>query len=227
MTPGDALKVIVILSEGIRGHVNQSRGVAYWLSRLTGAEVLEAEVPQLAGAAKARAKSSSKTLLGGTRRDARDWLAANGGEQLIRRVGQWFAERGVQEGSGAALILSAGSTPAPYNIALGYIWRCACATIMTPSVLGTEPFDYAIVPEHDYPERKPNVFVTLGSPNYVVKENLEKEAEALLADHPSDAAEKWSILIGGDDANYEISAEWGKKQIGQILNLAQHAGADD
>ena len=45
MTPGDALKVIVILSEGIRGHVNQSRGVAYWLSRLTGAEVLEAEVP--------------------------------------------------------------------------------------------------------------------------------------------------------------------------------------
>ena len=97
---------------------------------------------------------------------------------------------------------------------------------MTPSVLGTEPFDYAIVPEHDYPERKPNVFVTLGSPNYVVKENLEKEAEALLADHPSDAAEKWSILIGGDDANYEISAEWVKKQIGQILNLAQHAGAD-
>ena len=226
MTPGDALKVIVILSEGIRGHVNQSRGVAYWLSRLTGAEVLEAEVPQLTGAAKARAKSSSKALLGGTRRDARDWLAANGGEQLIRRVGQWFAERGVQEGSGAALILSAGSTPAPYNIALGYIWRCACATIMTPSVLGTEPFDYAIVPEHDYPERKPNVFVTLGSPNYVVKENLEKEAEALLADHPSDAAEKWSILIGGDDANYEISAEWVKKQIGQILNLAQHAGAD-
>ena len=226
MTPGDALKVIVILSEGIRGHVNQSRGVAYWLSRLTGAEVLEAEVPQLTGAAKARAKSSSKALLGGTRRDARDWLAANGGEQLIRRVGQWFAERGVQEGSGAALILSAGSTPAPYNIALGYIWRCACATIMTPSVLGTEPFDYAIVPEHDYPERKPNVFVTLGSPNYVVKENLEKEAEALLAAHPSDAAEKWSILIGGDDANYEISAEWVKKQIGQILNLAQHAGAD-
>ena len=95
MTYGDALKVIVILSEGIRGHVNQSRGVAYWLSQLTGAEVLEAEVPQLAGAAKARAKSSSKTLLGGTRRDARDWLAANGGEQLIRRVGQWFAERGV------------------------------------------------------------------------------------------------------------------------------------
>ena len=226
MPAGDALKVILILSDGIRGHLNQSRGVAYWLSQLTGAEIIEAEVPLLTGAAKARARSSSKTLFGGTRRDARDWLAANGGEQLIRRVGQWFAERGVQEGSGAVLILSAGSAPAPYNIALGYIWRCACATIMTPSVVGTEPFDFAIVPEHDYPERKPNVFVTLGSPNFVVKEKLKKEAESLLAEHPSSVAEKWSILIGGDDANYEITPEWVKKQIGQILNLAQHAGAD-
>lgn len=226
MSAGDALKVIVILSDGIRGHINQSRGVAYWLSRLSGAEILEAEVPLLSGAAKARARSSSKALFGGTRRDARDWLAANGGEQLIRRVGQWFAERGVQEGGGSVLIISAGSAPAPYNIALGYIWRCACATVMTPSVVGTEPFDFAIVPEHDYPERKSNVFVTLGSPNFVVKENLKKEAEALLAEHPSDAAEKWSILIGGDDANYVITPEWIKKQIGQILNLAQHTGAD-
>ncbi len=226
MKPGDALKVIVILSDGIRGHINQSRGVAYWLSRLTGAEILEAEVPSLTGAAKARARSSSKALFGGTRRDARDWLSDAGGEPLIRRVGLWFAERGIQEGSGAALILSAGSAPAPYNIALGYIWKCACATIMTPSVIGTEPFDFAIVPEHDYPERKPNVFVTLGSPNYVVKENLKKEADALLAVHPSEAEEKWSILIGGDDANYEINAEWVKKQVGRILNLAQHAGAD-
>ncbi len=226
MNANGELKVIVILNDGIRGHVNQSRGVARWLSRLTGAEVLEAEVPLLTGAAKARAKSSSKILLGGTRRDARDWLASSGGEQLIRRVGQWFAERGVQEGAGAALLISAGSAPAPYNIALGYIWRCACATIMTPAVLGTEPFDFAIVPEHDYPPRKPNIFVTLGSPNSVVKEDLKKEAEALLARYPSQAARKWSILIGGDDANYEITPEWIKKQLGQILNLASHAGAD-
>ena len=226
MNSGDALRVIIILSDGIRGHVNQSRGVAYWLSRLTGAEILESEVPLLTGAAKARAKAASRVLAGGTRRDARDWLAASDGDALIRRVGQWFAERNVQEGAGSVLIISAGSTAAPYNIALGYIWRCACATVMTPSAIGTEPFDFAIVPEHDCPERKPNIFVTLGSPNYVIKERLKKEAQALLSEHPSAAREKWSILVGGDDANYSVTPQWVKRRLGQILNLAQHSGAD-
>ena len=226
MNAGGSLKTILILSDGIRGHINQSRGVAYWLSQLTGAEILESEVPALTGAAKARAKTASRALAGGTRREARDWRAAADGEARIRRVGQWFAERNIPEGSGAVLIISAGSAPAPYNIALGYIWRCACATIMTPGTIGTDPFDFAIVPEHDYPERKPNIFVTLGSPNHVIKENLAKEAKDLLAEHPSAAGEIWSVLIGGDDANYVITPEWVKRQLGQILNLAQHAGAD-
>ncbi|MCD8162276.1 MAG: mitochondrial fission ELM1 family protein [Synergistaceae bacterium] len=227
MNAGNSLRTILILSDGIRGHINQSRGVAHWLSQLTGAEILESEVPALTGAAKARAKTAARSLAaGGTRRDARDWLAAADGDALIRRVGQWFAERNIQEGSGAVLIISAGSTPALYNIALGYIWRCACATVMTQGTIGTDPFDFAIVPEHDYPERKPNILVTLGSPNYVIKENLKKEAAALLAEHPSSAGEIWSVIIGGDDANYVITPEWVKKQLGQILNLAQHAGAD-
>ena len=76
MTPGDALKVIVILSEGIRGHVNQSRGVAYWLSRLTGAEVLEAEVPQLTGAANRRPRLCSEAR-GVTRATGSQRTAAN------------------------------------------------------------------------------------------------------------------------------------------------------
>ena len=54
MTHGDALKVIVILSEGIRGHVNQSRGVAYWLSRLTGRRRLLALAAHGRGGARGR-----------------------------------------------------------------------------------------------------------------------------------------------------------------------------
>ena len=226
MRNGEALRVILILSDGIRGHLNQSRGVAYWLSQLSGAEVLEAEVPQLSGAAKTRAKAGASALIGGTRRDARDWLAGADGDALIRRVGQWFAERNITENSKAMLFLSAGSTAAPYNLAMGYLWRGACATIMTPGRVGTEPFDFAIVPEHDCPERQPNIFVTLGAPNFVIKDNLKKEAAALLAEHPAASPEIWSILIGGDDANYEITPAWVKKQLGQILNLAQNCGAD-
>lgn len=218
--------VIVIFSDGIRGHLNQSRGVAGWISRLTGAEVLETEVPNMTGAAKARAKSASRKLPGGNRRDAREWLAMADGDAVVRRVGQWFAERNIREGAQNVLLLSAGSTAAPYNLALAYIWRCSCATIMTPSVIGTEPFDFAIVPEHDYPDRKPNILVTLGSPNNVTREELEAQADALLREYPPKQDKQWSILIGGDDANYSVTPQWVKKTVGHIMRIAEIEGAD-
>jgi mitochondrial fission protein ELM1 len=226
MKNGENLKVIIILSDGVRGHLNQSRGIAFWLSKMAGSEILEAEVPILTGAAKARARKCSAKLVGGNRRDARDWLVLADGDSVVRRIGQWFSERNIHEGSGEVLIISAGSIPAPYNLALGYIWSCACATVMTPSVVGTAPFDYAIIPEHDNPPRKPNVLVTLGSPNSVVKENLKKEAEKLLAEYPPESKEIWSILIGGDDNNYSITPEWIKKSVGHIMRIAEQEGVD-
>ena len=225
-TERPAIRIIVILSDGVRGHLNQSRGVAAWLAKLTGAEVLEAEVPVLTGAAKARARNAARRLPGGNRRDAREWLAMADGDAIVRRIGQWFAERNIREGTQEVLLLSAGSAAAPYNLALGYIWRCSCATIMTPGVVGTAPFDFAIVPEHDYPERRPNILVTLGSPNYVVKDELKKEAEKLLSEYPPESEVQWSILIGGDDANYAVTPQWIKKTVGHIMCIAEQEGAD-
>lgn len=215
------VKYIVLFSDGIVGHINQSRGIALWISRLTGAEILEVEVPILAGATRARAKNASRKLAVCTRRDAREYLSAFGGDSILRRVGQWFSERNIREGSNALLTISAGSSAAAYNLAMAHVWRCACATVMTPSVIGTEPFDYAIVPEHDFPDRKPNVFVTLGSPNSIVRENLEKEADALLSKCPPESDTIWSLLIGGDDANYSISPEWVMKNAGYIIRMAE------
>ena len=226
MNEDKSIRVIVILSDGIRGHLNQSRGVALWLSMMTGAEILEAEVPLLSGAARTRAKAAARKLVQGNRRDARDWLAMADGDAVVRRVGQWFAERDIHEGTREVLIISAGSTPAPYNLALGYIWRCACATVMTPGIVGTVPFDFAIVPEHDYPDRKPNVLVTLGSPNSIMKDELKKQGEALLQEYPANSSRIWSILIGGDDGNYSVSPAWIKKKIGHIMKIAEHEEAD-
>lgn len=216
-----SLKLILILSDGIRGHLNQSRGVAKWLSRATKAEILEAEVPSLSGFARFAARARMRRLFSGNRRDARDWLTSASGEVLLRTVGQWFAERGLGEGTNEVLILSAGSSPAPYNLALSYIWRCVCATVMTPAVIGTEFFDFAIVPEHDYPRRGANIFVTTGSPNLVDMGELKKESEQLLAEYPSFLPQKWSLLIGGNDANYVIDAEWIRREVGLLLSSAE------
>lgn len=219
------LKLIFILSDGIKGHLNQSRGVAKWLAKAANAEILEAEVPMPSGLAKLAVRMRMRRLLNGNRRDARDWLISAGGEALLRHVGQMFAERGLREGAGEVLLLSAGSSPAPYNLALSCIWRCACATIMMPSIIGTEFFDFAIVPEHDCPKRDGNIFITLGSPNSVDRDELKEEAEKLLAEYPSFVPQKWSLLIGGDDANYVIDAEWIRREAGLVFEAAKEEGA--
>ena len=45
--------------------------------------------------------------------------------------------------------------------------------------------------------------LTAPSVRYTRKENLKKEAAALLAEHPSSAGEIWSVLIGGDDKIFQ------------------------
>lgn len=226
--PGASLKLVVILTDGIRGHLNQSRGVAAWMSRRTGAEVLELDVPDLKGIQRRKVRSAAgKMLYDGNRRAARDWLAMADGEGVIRALGQWLTPRDIREGDAASLILlSAGTMPAFYNIALGYIWRCTCATIMTPSVVGTEPFDFAIVPEHDHPDDATNVLTTVGAPNLIVREELGLPAASLLREFPPKFDRRWGILIGGDDKNYRISPEWVQFYLGKILHEAEKDGVD-
>ena len=225
--PMPKLKLVVILTDGIRGHVNQSRGVAMWLSKYTGAEIMELEIPELMGVKKSKARMAASRLLGGNRRKARDWLAMAEGESVIRTVGRWLAERDIREGDASSLIiLSAGSMPSFYNIALGYIWRCTCITLMTPSVIGTEPFDFAVVPEHDYPKDLTNIMTTVGAPNLIVREELGTVAQSLLREFPPVHDRRWGVIIGGDDKNYRITPAWIQRNVGRIFSEAERSGID-
>lgn len=219
------IKMILILSDAVDEHVTQSRAVAKYLSELTEAEVLEAEIPRLTGVMKMKIKRASRGLITGNRRDARDWLAMASADILVRKVGQWFAERNIYEGSREVLIISTGSDTAPYNLALGYIWRCACATIMIPEALGTDPFDFAIVSEYEFPKRKSNIHVTLGAPNSITKEKLSEKSVDFFVEYPASTGKKWSVIIGGDDNDYLITPTWIKKNIGQLMRIAGLDGA--
>lgn len=225
--PSPGLKAVVILTEGVRGHLNQSRGVAGWLARRTGAEILELEVQVPSGVRRGTLHAAAARLLEGNRRKARDWLSQAEGENVIRKLGQWLMQRNIREGEPQSLLLlSAGTLPAFYNAALGYIWRCSCATIMTPSVIGTEPFDFAIVPEHDYPKAVSNVLTTVGAPNLIVREELGPPADALLAEFPPQGERRWGILLGGNNKNNRISPEWVQAQIGKIFREAERSNVD-
>jgi mitochondrial fission protein ELM1 len=221
------LRLIVIISDGVKENVEQSRGVAAWLSRGSGAEIQEMEIPELKGALLRHVHKAAVKLIGGDRHEAREWLMLAKGEGVVRALGQLLLERGIREGQASSfIILSAGSIPAFFNLALGYIWRCACATIMTPSVVGTDPFHFAVVPEHDYPGEAANVMVTVGVPNLIVREELGFVGESLLREFPPRREHRWGILIGGDDKNYRITAEWMHRQVGKILREAARSDVD-
>lgn len=221
------LKAVVILTEGVRGHLNQSRGVASWLSRRTGAEIFELEVPVPSGVKYRALRAAASRLLEGNRRRARDWLALAEGEGVIRELGRWLMLRDIREGEPQSLILlSAGTLPAFYNVALGYIWRCTCVTIMTPGVIGTAPFDMAIVPEHDYPKEVSNVLTTIGAPNLIVREDLGGVSRSLLQGFPPQGVRRWGVLLGGNDKNYRITPEWVRSTLGRIFREAERSDID-
>ncbi|MDR3322008.1 MAG: mitochondrial fission ELM1 family protein [Synergistaceae bacterium] len=221
------LKLVIVLSDGVSENLNQSRGVALWLSRRTGAEILELEIPELTGVRRRKAFTAVAKLLEGNRRKARDWLALAEGEGVIRTLGQLLLERDIREGDASSLILlSTGSMSSFYNVALGYIWRCTCVTVTTPGVIGTEPFDFAIVPEYDYPLDLSNILTTVGMPNLIVREELGAVAESLLRQFPPQSDRRWGVLIGGDDKNYRISSDWVQKHLGKVFHEAERSDVD-
>lgn len=218
-------RLVIILSDGIRGHVNQSRGVALWLSRLGGCPNRELTVPKISSAKRFLAlKVRLKTLPRGDRERARRWLEKSEGMALMIAIFGILEEEGLS--GRETLFLSTGSTAAPYCLALARFFGARAATVMTPSILGTRPFDYAVVPAHDCPRRAGNTYVTLGAPNAIETEKLKKEAEILFAKYPPDSPVRWGVLIGGDDRNYRISGGWIHKTIGFLVNDARKKGAD-
>lgn len=216
---------VIILSDGIRGHENQSRGVALWISRLAGAGIRELDVPRLSGirrfwTLKVRARALS--IANGP--SARKWLLENGGLSLLQEADR-TAEGEYAKGN-ERLFLSTGSTAAPFSLALARCLGGKAATVMTPSVLGTEPFDFAVIPAHDFPAEAPNVFCTLGAPNAVDEGCLKQEADRLFEKFPPSSETRWGILVGGNDANYRVTPDWASRTVGFLAQKALELHAD-
>lgn len=220
------LALIIILTEGIRGHLFQSRGIAKWLSKETGAIIREYTVPLLKDWDRFYyLKLGGRALPGALPAQLEKWITGSGGKSLIDNVRLEIECLRVKPGN--CLIISAGSNPARYNLAIGNLMGIRTCVLMTPSLLGTNPFTFAVVPEHDFPGDDPNVLGTLGAPNAIMQAELDDYAEDLLKRYPSSSTkEKWAILLGGDDANYSLEPQWVREKIPAIIHLAEMSSAD-
>ena len=219
------LKAIILLHDGIRGHLNQSLGLARNISHKAKCPIFKYQVTKLNGLRKFFARRIAYKLQ--VAQEARSWLDFFAGKDFLEKIMRDLTKHKIKTANNGILILSSGSAAAPFNLALSIALHVQNATIMTPTYLGITPFDFAIVPEHDEPDEAPNVFVTLGAPNLIEKSKLQAEATKLLDElgETEEQAKRYSVLIGGDDQNYAIDAEWITKALSSIITFAQSQDA--
>ncbi|MEG3065649.1 ELM1/GtrOC1 family putative glycosyltransferase [Acetomicrobium sp.] len=151
------------------------------------------------------------------------WLKRTGGLSFPEAVKETL--RSLNAAGEEALFLSAGSGVAPLCLSLGRLFKGRCATIMTPAVLGTRPFDFAVVPEHDFPRPSKNVLVTLGAPNFVTEGKIRQEAERLKELFPPRFEKRIGLLLGGDGGNYRITPRWIEGVVKPVFEHADKNGA--
>ncbi|MCF4150669.1 mitochondrial fission ELM1 family protein [Dethiosulfovibrio sp. F2B] len=219
----DGPSLVLILSDGIRGHLHQSEGIARWISRNTGADIVRMDVPKYGGGRRALLlKLLGRRLPKLDRLGTRRWLHWTGekGLALLECYRKALDERGLSGSD--SLVISTGSSAAPFCLALSKVMGGKSCVVMTPSVIGVEPFDYGVVPSHDG-ICGGSAIETLGAPNFVSPEDLERSAEKLLRDHPG-SEEKWGVLVGGDDQNYRLDATWADMTVGVLLRIAEERG---
>jgi mitochondrial fission protein ELM1 len=197
----------LLLADGKPGHENQSLGVLP-----EGVDPWRFQVVYRSRAARLRAWLAARwpipcgALAGGfpwrgVLRDA-DGLAAQ-----------------VAEAGPPALVLSAGSGPAPVTLLAARHLRRPAVTCMTPSV-GLSGFDLGLVPRHDRPPQDPRIVVTLGAPNRIDPAALAAAGEALKARHGLGAGPFIALLVGGDSARHRIPPELGAAIQAAALDLA-------
>lgn len=204
---------VILLTDGIRGHEHQSLGIARWLERLCGAEVQRVPVPRLTGAGRfLRLKLQGRLLPHASPKWAKAWLKGAG-----------LSPEGLNGGPDA-LFIAAGSSAAPFCLAGARVASARSAIVMTPSVLGTGPFDFAIVPEHDHPAPAANLMTTLGAPNHIYPPDLRAATEKTFPSLRKFPPKVIALLIGGSDANYELGPDWVRAVLPPLRAAAEAQG---
>jgi mitochondrial fission protein ELM1 len=209
---------IVLFSDETRGHNHQSLGVARWVERLCGAEIYEIRVPSFSGLQRLRLLKQQARHLG-TASDAeiKEWLKTTGFELE--------AHADTLSDKTETLYIATGNSSSPFCLALSRLFKGRSAVIMTPTVLDTKLFDFAIVPLHDHPAPADNLVTTLGAPNHIYYPELQAAAAETFAPLLPFPKKVIALLLGGGDANYELTPDWVRFVLPSLREAAEKQGA--
>lgn len=203
----------LLLADGVPGHENQSLGV----------------LPE--GVAPWRFRVAYRSRLA----FLRAWLAARLPAPFGFVAGP-FPWRGLlqdadrladrlAQGNPPALLLSAGSGPAPICVLAARRLGRPAVTCMTPS-LGVGPFDLALVPRHDRPHGGGKVVVTEGAPNRIELAALARAGAELRARHRLGPGPFVALLLGGESPRHAVPPQLGAAVAAACLALARSRGME-
>lgn len=230
--PNTAVSRCVIVSDGKRGHENQSRVLARMLGDTEPLTMLLKPGIREGGAAELVLRL--RLAWGG-----RAALGSGQAQQLVRRYlrpalaeeFRAFAEEIKEQGGGrpALFTVSSGTPPATFNLVLARMLGALSVVNMTPSLLPRARFDLNIVPAHDTREGErpaPNVIVSRLALGYHDSAAAELQAVQLALDHGLErGARYWGVAIGGPSRACPWSGDRALDELAQLHGLARGEGA--
>jgi mitochondrial fission protein ELM1 len=197
------MRRVVIVSDGKRGHENQSRVLARILSDDEPLLMLLREGVRNGGVNEALLRL--RLRIGGGRsalsqQEASRMFAAflrPENSDAFRAFAEEFKERAAQP---QIFVVSTGTPPATFNLVATRMLAATSIVSMRPSLLPLTLFDLAVLPQHDMPDRglQGNVLVTPLALSYHDELRASLMARELLRDNGlEENKEYWGVAIGG------------------------------
>ena len=209
---------VVFFSDETRGHNHQTLGIARWFERLCGAELYEIKVPSFTGLERLRLlKQQARSLGSASPEKIKEWLKAT--DFPLEDHEDVLSDKK------STLYIATGNSSSPFCLALSRLFHGRSAVVMTPTVLDTRLFDFAVVPLHDHPAPSDNLITTLGAPNHIYYPELQAAAEKLFAPLQPFPKKVIALLLGGSDANYELTSDWVRSVLPPLREAAEKQGA--
>ena len=217
-------KNILILSDGITGHLRQAEAVARIASGYLKTRGIEPKVDIQEVKFKNRfsraALALSSCLSGKYHCQGCLWcLRAFLKDDVCKSL----------VGAKPQVVISCGSSLAPINYILSRENLAKSAVIMRSGFLSVSRFDLAIIPKHDRPPKRRNVIATEGALNLIDEPYLKEESRKLTEAGGLNLNAKnfhIGLLIGGDTKKFSLSQDTVLGVIKEIKSASRKFNAD-
>lgn len=217
------LRKVVILSDGKKGHLNQSLSVFEKVKesrREFGYSEIDTEMKIIEVGYKTPSRRILAAILSPVTAPFCLWRA-----RLLEYCLTPECYEEIKK-TYADIVISCGSITAPVNVLFSRENCSKSAVIMKPSLISSRNFDIVIIPEHDRPSRRENIVKTKGMPSLISPKKIESDLRALERMMKLGSKKNIGLFIGGDNKNYSIDASLVKQVVENVIGAALELGAD-